>query len=215
VSLWLAQLRLNPRSTDVRRDLRDAVSLHQRVMSLVPDGLGADARQTAGVLYRVDETRTGSVVLIQARIEPDGGRLPLGYGDLDMRDLTPLVQALRPGTQVHYRLAANASKRVAKAEGRLKAGQVVALSGVEAGQWWQRQATARGLALVTCFARPLPQARGERRDGRRVNHSVTCFVGIATVVDADLVRTALAVGIGRGKSYGCGLLSLAPVRQPR
>jgi len=34
-------------------------------------------------------------------------------------------------------------------------------------------------------------------------------------VDADLVRTALAVGIGRGKSYGCGLLSLAPVRQPR
>ncbi|WP_425271601.1 type I-E CRISPR-associated protein Cas6/Cse3/CasE [Nocardia neocaledoniensis] len=43
-----------------------------------------------------------------------------------------------------------------------------------------------------------------------MRHVATRFDGIATIHDVDLVRSAVADGIGRGKSYGCGLLSLLP-----
>ncbi|MFD6434343.1 type I-E CRISPR-associated protein Cas6/Cse3/CasE [Streptomyces venezuelae] len=43
------------------------------------------------------------------------------------------------------------------------------------------------------------------RDHHRVR-----FDGTATIVAPDLLRTALQKGIGRGKAYGCGLLSIAP-----
>jgi CRISPR system Cascade subunit CasE len=37
------------------------------------------------------------------------------------------------------------------------------------------------------------------------------FDGIAVIKDAELVRAAVQTGIGRGKAYGCGLLSIAPM----
>jgi CRISPR system Cascade subunit CasE len=38
------------------------------------------------------------------------------------------------------------------------------------------------------------------------------FEGVLEVRDADRFREALANGIGPGKAYGFGLLSIAPVR---
>lgn len=214
MDVWLARLRLNVKSREVRRDLRDAVALHRRVMSLLPDGLGDQARHKAGVLYRLDETRQGPTLTVQAGLLPSDEKLPEGYCEFAVRHLTPLLKALQPGMRVHYRIAANATKRAAKSDEKHKKGQIVALSGVAAGEWWQRQATTHGLTLVTSFAQPLPQARGEREDGKSVCHAVTRFDGTAIVRDPDLLREALVRGIGRGKSYGCGLLSLAPVRRP-
>jgi CRISPR system Cascade subunit CasE len=211
VTVWLARLRLNLRHRDVRRDLRDGVALHRRVMSLLPDGLGEAARQQAGVLYRLDETREQPLLLVQSRLQPDNGKLPERYADFDLRVLDPLLDALRPGTRVHYRIAANASKRLAKADGHAKPGQVVALNGAAAAEWWQKQATSHGLALITSHAVAMPQVRGRRHDGATVCHAVTRFDGLGFVRDAQLLQDATVNGIGRGKSYGCGLLSLAPL----
>ena len=38
------------------------------------------------------------------------------------------------------------------------------------------------------------------------------FTGTLRVTDAAKLRTALTQGIGRARGYGCGLLTLAPVR---
>lgn len=47
------------------------------------------------------------------------------------------------------------------------------------------------------------------RDGATVTMSTATFQGTLRVVDADLLRSALTDGIGRGKAYGCGLMTLA------
>jgi len=39
------------------------------------------------------------------------------------------------------------------------------------------------------------------------------FDGEAVISDVDAVRHAVLNGIGRGKSYGCGLLSLALIEE--
>jgi CRISPR system Cascade subunit CasE len=52
------------------------------------------------------------------------------------------------------------------------------------------------------------------RNGRSADHvtvAATLFEGVLKVTDVTKFATTLKDGIGRGKAYGCGLLSLAPL----
>jgi CRISPR system Cascade subunit CasE len=212
MSSWLTRIVVNPRHRGVRADLHDAHRMHCRLMSLFPDDLGSDARHRTGLLYRLETTRTGdSVVLAQSTLQPDPSRLPAGYGTTQYRPLTPMLDALTGSMQVRYRLAANASKRAWKGDDKHRPGQIVALSGDDAAQWWRDRASHHGLHLHTLQYEPVAAARGER-DSDTIRHSITRFDGIAEIRDPHAVRAAVLAGIGRGKTYGCGLLSLAPVR---
>lgn len=212
MSLWLTRLIVDTRHRAVRADLSDAVLLHKRVMTLVPDGLGEQARARTGVLFRLEENRSGISLLIQSQVHPDLDRLPAGYGTAAVKDLAPLLSHLSPGLPVHYRIAANASKRLAKADDHHKAKQVIPLTGTAADEWRSRKAATCGLGLSSLLATPMPSSIGKADQGR-VRHSVTRFDGLAVVADVERLRTAIKEGIGRGKSYGCGLLSLAVARQ--
>lgn len=55
-------------------------------------------------------------------------------------------------------------------------------------------------------------ARQPKDDKIRLPRQAILFEGTADVRDAAALRQALLDGIGRSKSYGCGLLSLAPAR---
>ena len=48
-----------------------------------------------------------------------------------------------------------------------------------------------------------------KRGERRVTLGVATFEGVLEVTDPDALRRALTHGIGRGKAYGCGLMTLA------
>jgi CRISPR system Cascade subunit CasE len=208
MTAWLTRIVPEPCNQAVRRDLRDAEALHKRVMSLVPDGLGEQARAKAGVLYRYDETvAVGPHLLIQTGLPIDASRLPDKYGSLAVRDLSPLLEVLKPDIGVRYRIVANTSKRLGRTSER--AGKLLALRGDEADQWWQVRAEANGLILRTLISTSLPDIRGKGPAG--VRHAAARFDGIAVVKDPELVRQAVLQGIGRGKAYGCGLLSLAPL----
>ncbi|MFC4018972.1 type I-E CRISPR-associated protein Cas6/Cse3/CasE [Micromonospora sp. GCM10011542] len=206
MTAWLTRITPDLRHPAARRDLRDIIAVHRRVMSLVPDDLGEQPRQHAGVLFRLDHTTAGPVLLVQTALPPDPARLPDGYGTIDTRDVSPLLKTLTIGMAVHYRIAANASKRAWQGD---NAGKIVALSGQQAEQWWQRKADAHGLDLRQLLAQPQPSARGRAVP---VRHAITLFEGHAVISDADQVRAAVLAGIGRGRSFGCGLLSLAPMR---
>jgi CRISPR system Cascade subunit CasE len=207
VNLWLARITLDPRHRAVRQDLRDTVAMHRRLMSLFPDGLGEQPRAQTAALYRLEDTPTGPSVLVQSTRRPAPDKLPTGYGHFELRELTPLLDALKPGTLVHYRIAANPTKRAWKGD---QAGKVVALTGADADAWWHRQAQNHGLDLLSLVSAPQPTAHGEH-GSVKVTHVVTRFDGRAVVRDVAQVRAAVTAGIGRGKSFGCGLLSLALV----
>jgi CRISPR system Cascade subunit CasE len=204
----LARIRLNPDSRDVCRDLRDATEMHRTLMRLVPDGLGDAPRRQAGLLYRLEESPSAQWILVQAfRLAPE--RLPEGYGRIEVKSLAPMLAALRKGLGVRYRIVVNPSKRQRlPPEHQGRRGPVVALSGPEADQWWLRRAAEAGLAVQVLTPTTVAPARGRHHDGMR--HSLLRYDGTATVHDPDALRDAVLHGIGRGKSYGAGLLSLAP-----
>ena len=208
----LTRIQLNPRHPAVRKDLADAVGLHKTVMRLAPQHLGEHPREQAGILFRLDEDQSGAVLLVQTADLPDLTQLPTGYGHTDTRDLSPMFKALTPGIHVRYRIAANAAKRLRPAAEQEAAGRshgkVVPLHGEEAAAWWRRRSAEAGLDVHTVLATDLRPARSRAGGGPR--HELTRFDGTATVTDPAALTAALITGIGKGKPYGAGLLSLAP-----
>ncbi|MEU9352389.1 type I-E CRISPR-associated protein Cas6/Cse3/CasE [Streptomyces griseoloalbus] len=206
----IARIRLNPHSRDVQRDLRDATQMHRTVMRMVPDNLGDAPRQQAGLLYRVDESDTSSTLLVQAT-QLDPARLPTGYGQADVKSLSPMFTALRKGLAVRYRIVLNPAKRERLSlEEKGTRGRIVPLSGADADQWWLRRATEAGLDLHVLTPTSMEPARSRGRDTPHMRHSLLRYDGTATVTDPDALKDAVIHGIGRGKPYGAGLLSLAP-----
>lgn len=64
-------------------------------------------------------------------------------------------------------------------------------------------------------ARDVPAARADPSGrllsyGRRLTFSTALFEGALQVTDGAAFRQAFEVGVGPGKAFGCGLLSLAP-----
>ncbi|MFD8782565.1 type I-E CRISPR-associated protein Cas6/Cse3/CasE [Kitasatospora sp. NPDC059599] len=217
MSLWLTRIIPDPRSRDARRDTTGAVDLHHRMMSLFPDNLAdPEPRRRLGILFRSEPTPAGHQILLQSTQPPDLARLPAGYGQAATKTLTPLLDALQPGLHIRYRIAANPIRkpgRTTRELYQLKA--IVPLQGAAADDWWARQAETTGLRLGTLHSSPLDAAKGNRRsDQRPIQHHRILFEGTAVIADADRLRARLTDGIGKGKAYGCGLLSIAPHREP-
>jgi CRISPR system Cascade subunit CasE len=216
VTTWLSVLTPDRRRADVVKDLDDANLLHHRIMQLYPQGLGPLPRACADILFRVDDDAKTVAVLVQSGIQPDPARLPDGYGHCAVRTLDPLLDALRPGLPLRYRLTANATRKLGHNTQAGKPLTVVPLYGPDAEAWWTRKAEEAGLQLRVVNVTGLDPASGRRTagDGRRQNlrHARTRFDGTAVITDPDRLRAALTGGIGRAKSYGCGLLTIAPAR---
>ncbi len=195
-----------------------------------------EARTRFGLLYRVEaDPRTGQpVVIAQSQNEPDWGRLPTGY--LSSADVNPICKpiaaqyaAISDDRVLRFRLRANPTKRCGK-QGKLP-GQRLALT-AQADQlaWLERKAATAGFSLLqvattasvpggvsTAVADvridPVARQYGWRTaDGTRMKltFGAALFEGLLRVTDAVLLRQAIAEGIGRGKAYGFGLLSVAP-----
>ncbi|MFH8717333.1 type I-E CRISPR-associated protein Cas6/Cse3/CasE [Streptomyces zaomyceticus] len=222
MTVWLTRIAPDPRSTQARSDTtgtRLGLALHHRLMALFPPDAGPDPRARFNVLFRTEDTPHGLHLLMQSTHQPDLSRLPENYGTSLSRPLDALLDALRPGLTVRYRCIANAVRRpghTTRAHYNLPA--VVPLHGAAADTWWERQAQAAGLTPHTIESTSLDAAGG--RHGERgttatralVRHARTRFDGTATIQDPELLRTKITEGIGRGKAYGCGLLTIAPAR---
>lgn len=216
---WLTRLVLNPAHRQTHYDLGNAAALHRRVMTLVPDQLGNQPRAQAGVLFRIEPDTphhtTGApkapVILVQTQVPPDTSRLPGGYATQTLtRNMQPMLTALRPGLPVRYRLLGNAVRRCGPNSTVGKWKQVIPLHGAEADQWWAERSHTSGLTLLTTTSEKAASVSTRHDDTTRINRSAVLYEGTATVRDPGALRTALLQGIGRSKSYGCGLLSLAP-----
>jgi len=223
----LAQLRLNGRSGAVHHDLGDAGRLHRRVQSMFPD---TTPRTATGTLYRLEREPSGPILLVQSMIPVNSKALPPRYTTgVDHRDLTPLFEWITTGLTVRYRIDANPVKAQRAADSRER-GRRVPLIGDEAVAWWERKAQAAGLLAQLILDTPQPPLladRGTDEDNQpssdrntkkedkrpsRARLSIVRFEGVATVTDPDALRTALAQGIGQGRAFGAGLLSIAPYR---
>lgn len=217
--LFLSRLWLNPRSREVHRDLSDCQALHQRLLSAYPAAASGMPRAEFGLLYRVDfDGTTGRpIVLVQSRTRPDWSCLSLGYlagqavrVNPDLKSIDRAYEGIHEGAILRFRLRANPTKRVSASGKRVELSreedQIAWLhrKGREAGFEVTGIRIQRGDALG-------PKQRGHRVAGDcpRLTFSAVVFDGLLEVTERTAFLGALRAGIGSGKAYGFGLLSVA------
>ncbi len=154
------------------------------------------------------------------------------------KDVTVAYQSLQKGQVLSLRLRANPTKRigkVTKGDSELKGKRVGLLREEEQIAWLIRkgqerqQGTPGGFEILTKEvedknggARLVPRVtvrcegkqRGRKKEQDRsceTTHLAVRFDGLLRITDANAFRETLVRGIGPGKAFGFGLLSVAPV----
>jgi len=229
--MYFSRLILDPRSRRVQRELANPYELHRTVLRAFPASSvhrerNADA--AAGVLCRIDllPPYNEFALLVQSQLAPDWsfllGEEQAGY----LRPTDPFGEenpavkerdlAFRPGQILQFRLRANPTKRLSAGKGHK--GKRVGIYDDQAQiAWLQRKVEQGGGRLLTVQSSRDEKIRLEGaipRDEER--HKLELFAvqfdGQVQVTDPTQFRALLHQGIGSGKAFGFGLLSVAPVR---
>ncbi|NCJ05361.1 type I-E CRISPR-associated protein Cas6/Cse3/CasE [Synechococcales cyanobacterium C] len=203
--MYLSQLILNDRQPQVHRDLGNAHAFHQRLMHGFPDQPTETPRADWAILYRREPD--SYAVLVQSAIAPNWSHLPNHYVQCEpqVKPFELTANTLSVGQQLQFRLKANPSKRdkaTRKTIGFYRREDQLA--------WLARKRKRHGFELLTVDAIPAPNVFGTKAKGKApIRIHTVLFQGVLQVTDAAALVAAVQQGIGRGRSYGCGLLSLA------
>lgn len=241
MELYLTRIELNPNSPDARRDLANPQELHRslsgafpaiEVRNDVPSSQRMTPRRRYDLLHRVEyDRRAGTtVLLVQSGVAPNWDFLSNGYAKkIECKTLHERYSAIENGVQMIFRLHANPSKRVARSDSSAdarfldndKRRRVDIRDRVGRIAWLERKGRECGFEILRLDVKepvPLPgsAARGSvkfRRDREsdQITIGSVLFEGVLRVTDAESLRVALTCGIGPGKAYGFGLLSVAPI----
>lgn len=232
MAAYLSQLTLDPQARAVGRALGDLYSLHQLVYSAFPDG-GADG--VGRVLFRLDADTSGGGVspslLVQSEQPPDWERLDTPA--VCVRGPKLWQPQFERGQTLRFRLRASPTKKTALPRGHSQAGhqRQGLVTRPEQAAWLERQGLRCGFALretpadwFDAFDEQEPRAavqivsrghlKGHKPAGNTgsamtLTHLAVDFDGLLRVTDPAAFAEAVRTGLGPGKAFGMGLLSLA------
>jgi CRISPR system Cascade subunit CasE len=237
--IHLSRLILDPLRQPVRRDIADCHRLHRTLLRAFPEAPEAtQAREHFGLLYRAEpyERHPRLVrVLVQSTVEPDWLRLPPDYlgpspderSNPALRTVDEVYERIAAGMQLTFRLCANPTKRIStnnmEQDARWRGKRIELRREDEQLDWLARKGASGGFRLLDVNAQPevrvvraanLEKARGWRpgRDGTAampLRFGAVSFEGRLEVTDSDAFRMTLRNGLGSGKAFGFGLLSVA------
>lgn len=208
--MYLSLLTLQKGAPSVRQCLRNAHDMHRTVMSGFGDVEPSAARSELGVLYRLQEKRSGELYLyVLSSVYPDWSRLQYGFRQAagSPKNLDALQEALIPGRVLGFDLLCMPAKKVAC--DRKNSRRRLLVTQEERAQWLSRKAEQNGFLL--CWLREEGQSKvyvhKGRPDGKAVYTGVH-YRGELRIMDAQKFWRAFASGIGSGKAYGMGMLML-------
>ena len=200
----LSRMKPNQSSPQARRDLVSQQELHKTIERLFSASRGTDGKLTERVLYR----RDGIVVLIQSITAPDWATHKRIYPDYHSEQ--PITKEINPqfvSDQVWlYKCRVNPSRLGKSPEGKPHYnGIYYAEAQIE---WWLASTAKRGFKVLSATTNPDRwEFKGSRR---RITMAVGTFCGFLQVTDASIFSKTFQKGIGKGKAFGLGLLSIFP-----
>lgn len=191
-------------------------------------------RNQYNILHRLDiNPRLGKAfLLIQSEREPDWDFLPEDYADeIECKEVGQNYLAIENGMNLIFRFQANPTKRIGKSDPvakdkfkpsdqRKNRPRVELRTDEERTDWLVRQGERNGFQIGNLKIDPAVRNVISAKEGKiefkkpgkanPLTFGSVVFEGVLMVTDAEKFREALINGIGQGKAYGFGLLSVAP-----
>lgn len=221
--MFLTEFDINVGRRSGRQLLTSRERMHAAVLGCFPPDQSSQG--SARTLWRLDQAATHAAkLLIVSPLRPDLTALNEQAGWTTgssgrSADYSRFLEQLDNGQLWRFRVTANPTRSVRGASpGR---GQRVAhVTATQQLDWLVTRAGSFGIAFpndsagqpsVTVTRRDAVRFRkGNAPSSHQVTLSIAQFDGLLRVTEADLLRMVLVQGIGPAKSYGCGLMTLAP-----
>lgn len=208
MNLIASVLHLDRRAMQALR-ITDPYSLHRVVYGLYPDVRDAAAKaegQTSGILYadRGGDSHERKVLLLANRAPADCAQG--GHGRVESRVIPDGFLAherYRFSIVVNPTRRDNASRKIVPIKGREA---VAAWFAERAGTQWGFEVSARHLQVDRIDVQQFSD-----KAGRPVTLAQAHVSGQLRVTNREQFRHGFAHGIGRGRSFGCGLLQIVPM----
>lgn len=234
---YLSRVWLNPLRTGTQRLLRNPQAVHAAVLGGLPHQpvdervlwrLDGTQHQRAELLI-LTQSAPSWVHIVESAGWPDTAE-----GAAVVRDYSPFLDRLAPGQQFAFRLRANpvqSTKRPEapssvqqqrlKADGRQRGVIVPHRTAHHQEQWFRDRMVRWGFELPTnsdgsvqaglVDRGRLAFSKGSAGKRSRVVLTTATFEGAVRIADAARAREVLLSGVGKGRAYGCGLITLAPL----
>lgn len=209
--MFLSRLLLNATSRRVRTELSRPYELHRTLMRAFPPAFDSE---NGRVLFRLDRDREEEtetiLLLVQSHEEPDWTSLVTARDFLrEPPQCKPFAPRFQPDQAVRFRLRANPTvKRQGKRFGLLKEDEQLG--------WLRRKGKAGGFAPISVVVIPERRMTDKKTDETGQAHDLTLtavrFDGDLRITDPTTFNRTVAQGVGSGKGFGFGLLSVAPLR---
>lgn len=231
--MYLSRCEINPSRRGAKHLLGSPQAMHAAVLSCFPRSLSAE---NGRVLWRVDQSENGVFLYVTSGLEPDFTVIQEQAGWPDVRTALAkpydrFLDALQEGQFYHFRLSANPVRgvpRTGETRGKVQAHVTTAQrekwlveraaelgfeicvnpQAVESGIEKPDEEIPRILSVVGSRKWLFEKGRDDQR--HRVTLQMVTFEGVLQVTDSARLRETLVNGIGRGKAYGCGLMTLVP-----
>lgn len=161
-------------------------------------------------LWRLDYFHGYPYVLILSCNKPNLTSFMSQFGNVnepaEIRDYQKVLDILRDGQYYRFRLCANpvySSKRGTDERGKI----VPHITVAQQEAWLKDKSETLGFSLGE-YAVVQRDVKKFLRQHKYVTLSTATFEGILEIKDVSVFKNTLIKGIGRAKSYGCGLLTL-------
>lgn len=195
----MSHLTLIPAHTIKVRSWSDHGELHRVVMGLFAStdlpGEASEKRLSRNILFRVDETAAGKLVLVRSDVAPTN--LPREAKTKSVAVETPPL-----GTPIRFRMTVNAIHRSRSADPSIKRGK--GITPVEQISEWVATRLGAAFEDITVFTHDRTVVTSGKSPLQ-----LDSIDGYAVVRDPETLEVSLRKGVGRAKAYGCGLLTVA------
>ena len=170
-------------------------------------------------LWRVDTIGEKHYLLIVSQEKVDFSALKEKFGPDDGKPIEEAVcydrlfEKLQMGQKWRFRLCANPTKSK-KTEGHNARGKVYAVRPSEEKQWLIDKAKEKGFSVAMDSFVVVTRGwkyfnKGKGKGKMRVSLYTVTYEGILEITDVEQFKDTLTNGMGRGKAYGCGMLTIA------
>lgn len=168
-------------------------------------------------LWRIDKVGENSFLLIVSPKQADFAAVARQFGENDQFEslsYEPLFKKLKEGQRWSFRLRANPTKSLFNSEKPNQRGKVVAVKPSEQKNWLIKCGVNNGFSVqehefdvVESLWKRFIKDKHENK--KEVILYTAVYEGILTITDPLRFANTLSKGVGRGKAYGCGMLTIA------
>lgn len=197
--MYITRLKLTEKFTNYYKG--DMQKIHRFIQSLFEC-----SREVSNTLYRIHETKDGIILYIQSATKPKKPKDEHHYiENIKIVDATNLYNSIENGKIVSLLVQTSPYKKTTV--NTSKKARIIYKKKDERIDWMKRKGRQNGFEIMT-----IEESAGEdirfEKEGKSVNYPSYRYNAIIRVTDEKAFKKLLCNGLGCGKAYGNGLVTI-------